>query len=132
MARKLMSIEEAAEQLGLSLEKINEMRERGEIHAYRDGGTWKFREDEVERVARDLGGDEVTDFALDEDTGSVLGGDSGASGLSTAMGKSGKISGISDLDLALDEDPLASGSGAGKSGGAKSSDIGSMFDDADT
>jgi excisionase family DNA binding protein len=134
MARKLMTIEEAAQQLGVTLEKINEMRERGEIHAYRDGGTWKFREDEVERVQRDLG-DEVADFALDEDTGSVLGSESraGVSGLSTAMGKpSGTGSAISDLDLAIDENPLAPGSGVGASGSGKSSDIGAMFDDLDT
>ena len=65
MARKFVTIEEAAESLGVSVDEINEMRERGEIHAYRDGGSWKFREDEVERVQAGCAGvDDTHGFVL--------------------------------------------------------------------
>ena len=46
---KLIQLEEAATILGISVEDLNELRSRGEIHAYRDGKTWKFKETELER-----------------------------------------------------------------------------------
>ena len=46
---KLIQLEEAATMLGISVEDLNELRSRGDIHAYRDGKTWKFKEAEIER-----------------------------------------------------------------------------------
>lgn len=57
-----VSLEEAAKKLGVSPEAIVEMRSRGEIFGYRDGGSWKFKPEEIERVASEMLGD-----ALDED-----------------------------------------------------------------
>ena len=57
-----VSLEEAAKKLGVSAEALVEMRSRGEIFGYRDGGSWKFKPEEIERVASELLGD-----ALDED-----------------------------------------------------------------
>lgn len=51
MAAKLIDIKEAAEILGMTPDELSDMRSRGEIHGYRDGGSWKFKTDEVERVA---------------------------------------------------------------------------------
>lgn len=55
-------LEEAAKKLGVSTDELVEMRSRGEIFGYRDGGSWKFKPEEIERVASELMGN-----ALDED-----------------------------------------------------------------
>ena len=52
---KLIPMEEAAKVLGLSVEKLNELRSNNEVFGYRDGSTWKFKMSELERVADDLG-----------------------------------------------------------------------------
>jgi hypothetical protein len=71
-----VSLEDAAKKLGVSVEEIVDMRSRGEIFGYRDGGSWKFKPEEIERVAGELMGD-----SLDEDPagssllGSALGSD---------------------------------------------------------
>jgi excisionase family DNA binding protein len=70
MAKKLIDLEEAAKMLGVSPEVLVEMRSRQEISAYRDGSTWKFKEDEVERLIRERSsmadeGDDL-DIMLDE------------------------------------------------------------------
>jgi hypothetical protein len=56
MAGKLIPLAEAAEMLGISAEELTEKRSRGEIHGYRDGASWKFKDIEIARVAADLGG----------------------------------------------------------------------------
>ncbi|MEQ1827224.1 MAG: helix-turn-helix domain-containing protein [Pirellula sp.] len=59
-----VSLDEAAKILGISPDELVEMRSRGEIFGYRDGTSWKFKSDEIERVQAELGGD-----ALDEEAG---------------------------------------------------------------
>jgi hypothetical protein len=39
----------------LSVEKLNEMRTRNEIFGYKDGTSWKFKMQEIERVADEFG-----------------------------------------------------------------------------
>jgi excisionase family DNA binding protein len=56
MAGKLIPLAEAAAILGVSTDELTEMRSRGEIHGYRDGGSWKFKDSELDRVAAELGG----------------------------------------------------------------------------
>lgn len=56
MAAKFIELNEAAGMLGVSPDQLNDMRLRGEIHGVRDGSTWKFKSDEVERVIEDRGG----------------------------------------------------------------------------
>jgi excisionase family DNA binding protein len=53
MAAKFIELNEAAKQLGVTADQLNEMRLRGEIFGTRDGSTWKFKAEEVERVAED-------------------------------------------------------------------------------
>lgn len=48
---KLIQLDEAAKMLGMQPEELVEMRSQGEIHGYRDGATWKFKESEIERFA---------------------------------------------------------------------------------
>lgn len=53
MAQKFVSLDEAAGQLGISKDRLNELREDGKIRAYRDGASWKFRADDVEKLVTD-------------------------------------------------------------------------------
>ena len=50
--KKYLSLEEAAEELGLQPEELIRLRERGEIRGFADRGTWKFKSDEVEEYHR--------------------------------------------------------------------------------
>lgn len=56
MARKLVTLEEAAQQLGVSPEELLEMRSRNDISGYRDGSTWKFKPEDVERLVEERAG----------------------------------------------------------------------------
>ncbi len=53
MARKLVPLTEAAEQLGLSPDELNEMRQNGDIYGYRDGASWKFKPEDIEKLAEE-------------------------------------------------------------------------------
>lgn len=91
---KLIPLSEAAQILGLSEEQLVEMRSRNEIHGYRDGASWKFKETEIERIKADLAsggvsshgdsGEELIEAPSDSDDDSEfelsLGGDDGSSG----------------------------------------------------
>ncbi len=52
MSKKYLSLEEAAQLLGLETEDLIRMRERQEIRGFADRGTWKFKIDDVENLAR--------------------------------------------------------------------------------
>lgn len=122
MAAKLLELNEAAAKLGVTSDQLIEMRSRGEIYGYRDGGSWKFKDDEVERVIAERAGggssiggdldDLIRPLSLDEDSGDDLGsilvseqelGKSGESTSSTIIGKAVESSGgDSDIRLAGD------------------------------
>ncbi len=59
-----VSLDDAAKILGVSSEELVDMRSRGEIFGYRDGTSWKFKEEEIDRVRAELAGD-----VMDEDAG---------------------------------------------------------------
>lgn len=48
---KLIELKEAAAFLGITPEALVELRNRNEISGYRDGNTWKFKENDLERLA---------------------------------------------------------------------------------
>ena len=50
----LIPMEQAAEMLGMTVEKLTELRSNNEIFGYRDGQNWKFKMSELERVANEL------------------------------------------------------------------------------
>ena len=50
MEQKFVKFEEAVEKLGITSERLNQLREGNELRAYRDGSSWKFRADEIERL----------------------------------------------------------------------------------
>jgi len=55
MASRLIDMKEAAHMLGVSADELNEMRSKGEIYGYRDGASWKFKMEELERTAQSRG-----------------------------------------------------------------------------
>src|SRR6516162_153797 len=84
MSKKYLSIEEAAEQLGIPSTELNRLREKGMIRAFADRGTWKFKEEDVEKLGRSRQADSDPDVPLmpskDEGSSSDLFGDEDALG----------------------------------------------------
>lgn len=119
MAQKLLTLEEAAQALGLSVDEVNRLRESRELSGMRDGSSWKFKESEIERVRQSLGAKSPADdefemsFDLEDDAESAdvvllsdreLGGSS-LSTSSTVIGKPGEGQSpeASDIELVIDE-----------------------------
>ena len=50
----LIPMDQAANMLGMTVEKLTELRSNNEIFGYRDGQNWKFKMSELERVANEL------------------------------------------------------------------------------
>ena len=94
MAGKFLSLEEAARRLGVSIDEVNRLVDRKELFPMRDGATIKFKVDEIERVAADLGVGATDDDDLSLELSSPgLGGSlsspgSGGSGGDLALGES--------------------------------------------
>lgn len=113
MAKKYLSIEEAAEQLGIPKEELNRLRSRGDIRGFSDRGTFKFKEEDVEELGRRLQPSSEPDIQMldGEDDGSVLD-DEPATGDDDAPSIIRRLS-----------------AGGGGSGDDDSDPMGSIFDD---
>ena len=106
-----VSLDEAAKILGISSDELVEMRSRGEIFGYRDGKSWKFKSEEIERVQSELDGD-----AMDEEAGgsSILvserqvGPSGSKSGPTIGNAGASDLALGSDLNLADDEERMGS------------------------
>ena len=61
---KFLKLSEAATQLGISEERLNELRENQDIRAFRDGSGWKFREEDVQQLATNLPDESADDSML--------------------------------------------------------------------
>ena len=94
-----VSLDEAAKILGIPPDELVEMRSRGEIFGYRDGSSWKFKTEEIERVQSELDGD-----ALDEEAGgsSILVSEKQVGPSGSKSGPTIGGSGNSDLTLGSD------------------------------
>ena len=55
MAGKFVDLKKPPKMIGVSPEELVEMRSKGDIFGYRDGASWKFKMEEVERVIRERG-----------------------------------------------------------------------------
>lgn len=55
MASKFVELSDAAKQLGMSANELNDARNAGEVHGFRDGSSWKFKPQELERFAEERG-----------------------------------------------------------------------------
>lgn len=109
MAKKYLSLDEAAHLLKVEALELQRMRERGEIRGFQDRGNWRFREDEVLellRVREDSNPDVPIEYGADLDESIFFDSDS-------------------DVKLASDENEL----GVGKDLGGSDSDVRLVFDE---
>ncbi len=116
MAQKLITLEEAAEQLGISKELLLQLRTEGKVSGYRDGNSWKFRSEVIEKFAEeglpqsdappsDINLDDE-DLGLADDDDIVIG---GGEDLLTEVAKAAPAS---DFDLDFDEEPPSASAGS--------------------
>ena len=115
MAQKYYNSEEAAKIVGVSTDEIKQMLDRRELHGYRDGGDWKFKVEEVERIAEqrsqakpeDAAERSSSDVLLSEVT--LGGSDPGTSGTVIAMEGIVPGPGKSDIDLGASNVEIGTG-----------------------
>ena len=109
MAQKYYNVAEAAKILSLSPAEINQMVLRRELYGYRDGADWKFKTEDIDRVAaeRASGGPGEDDNVLASEI--ELGhSDPGLSGTVIGADKSASTA-ESDIRLAQSDVKLAEG-----------------------
>ena len=103
-----LSLEEAAQKLGISAEKLVDLRSQGKVRGFRDGASWKFPDDAIEQLADEMGDDDLIDG---EGSDLGIGGDPVASGpgsdvnLVASQGTDADVqvvSGESDLEVSED------------------------------
>lgn len=104
MAQKYYSAKEVAQLLGVSEDEVKQMQQRRELYGYRDGAEWKYKVEEVDRLAEERA--EPASGTSGEDEGDILlsefelgESDPGASG--TVIGMEGVESPPGDSDLQL-------------------------------
>src|SRR5262245_50328805 len=114
MSKKYLSIEEAAAQVGVSAAELNRLREKGQIRAFADRGTWKFKEEDVEKLARSRQADSDPDVPLQSY-------DAGTDDSSSEL--------VFSDDDALGTQPTIISKGLGEDSGSDS-DVRLIFDDA--
>lgn len=64
MAKKYLSLEEAASLLGMTTEQLMKAREKGDIRGFADRGSWKFQDQHVEEFQRSRQADSSPDFPI--------------------------------------------------------------------
>lgn len=78
MAGKFVDLKEAAQMLGVTPEELVEMRSKNEVFGYRDGSSWKFKMEEIERVIAERGSEIRSDSSIlsanDEDFENLISG----------------------------------------------------------
>lgn len=103
-----LSLEEAAKKLGVTADQLVDLRSQGNVRGFRDGASWKFAENDLERLADEIAAGDLLDGG-GSDLG--LGSDPVAAGpgsdvnLVASQGDDAEVkvvSGESDLDLSED------------------------------
>ena len=121
MAMKFYNVEKVAELLGITPAEVNAMRERQELHGYRDGSDWKFKAEEIDLLASEKapgapedesGGDESGGDEEDVILSEVELGESDPSTSGTVIGPppaealGSSLSGFENLDLTMADSGL--------------------------
>jgi excisionase family DNA binding protein len=114
MAQRFTSLDDAANQLGISKDRLNQLREAGKVRAYRDGASWKFRSEDIEKLGRDGipqidpgASDIALDLDADEDAPAAK---AESSGLDLDLtGDAPSASAASDANLEDVEEPTVAG-----------------------
>jgi hypothetical protein len=129
MAQDYYNLQKAAEVLGIYPAELNEMRERGKVHAYRDGADWKFKKAEIDDLAAEIRSQKTPPESSDEeDSQDVLlsevelgASDPSASG--TVIGADARSPEDSDIKLASSDVGLGSGEEVPEGGSAEELDM---------
>lgn len=139
MAQEYYNLEKAAEVLGIYPAELTEMRERGEIRAFRDGGDFKFKKEEVDDLAVQIRSQKTQKAETPDDSEDVLlsevelgGSDPSASGTVLGVGEASPED--SDIKLADSNTSLATeggDSGDGLELGSGSGDSGDGLEELD-
>ena len=109
-----LSLEDAAAKLGIPTEKLVDLRSQGQVRGFRDGASWKFPENEIERLAEELphlsglGSGILAADGGGSKSGAIIGGDSALSIGDPVLDEDGSGGG-SDLELGS-EAPAGGGS----------------------
>lgn len=137
MPPRLIQLKAAAEMLGMTADELNEYRSRNEIYGYRDGATWKFKIEEIERFAQSQGIEVAPEPAPTAEGGSGIDADLdeliSVDNLDTDEASSQEASSLGDVDsILVSEETLGESSGgtgstiigkSGDGGDAADSDI---------
>ncbi len=109
MAQRFLTLDEAAEQLGITKERLLALREANKVTGYKDGASWKFRSEAIDKLAEEgipSGDPSSSDLALtidDEDEDYTFPADSSPA-LSTAAPT---VSAADEDELSLADDELS-------------------------
>jgi excisionase family DNA binding protein len=102
MLKKYLTLEEAAVQLGVSKDELVRLRERGAIRGFADRGTWKFKVEDVETLARERQADSDPEVRiLGTRSGGSAPDDAGADNSSAVLRPGEKEFHSSDSDVRL-------------------------------
>ena len=128
----LIPLDQAAKMLGMTPEQITEMRSKNEIFGYRDGSSWKFKMEELQRVADDRGltlsADDDFELSSEAISDAIKSDVHGSSSDIVIDEDSGDLSfGSSDIGLAADSNVLGDEAKSGES----ASDTGKIEGDDD-
>lgn len=92
-----LSLEEAAQKLGVPADRLVDLRSQGQVRGFRDGASWKFPENEIERLADELGdasaggsGVLVNDGGSVSGGSNIIGGDASGDGGGSDLGIGGE------------------------------------------
>lgn len=115
MENRLYSLEEVAQLMGKTPAEVNDMRTQGKIYGLRDGGTWKFKGADVEKLLNppeEQPYDE--DLLLDE--GSIVSSDEGGTvigadkiNLESSVSDNEMSQSALDINSTLDNDSTSAG-----------------------
>jgi excisionase family DNA binding protein len=106
MAQKFTSLEDAANQLGISRDRLNQLREAGKVRAYRDGASWKFRSDDIDKLATE-GIPQLDPSSSDLSLESAD--EAASSGLDLDMADEASAGPASDINLEEVDEPTVAG-----------------------
>jgi excisionase family DNA binding protein len=132
---KFLTLAEAAQQLGVAADAINELRQQGKLNGYRDGASWKFKPEDVQkaadRLAQDAAADSESseislddvDISLDDISLDDISLEDIQSIGEAPAAKSGKDSGDIDIGLSTDDVVLLSEFELGESGPSASQTV---------
>ena len=125
MEPKFIKLEDAAEKLGVSADRLNGLRENGQLRAYRDGPSWKFRSDDIEKMDQEgipeissesdigfglLEEEELAPLSLEEDSAAETASPGPEeSGLDLELEDTDPVSAGSELELSDLEDTVTAG-----------------------